>query len=117
MSLTTKAIFAALALSLTPAMASAQSFNYQIAPSNGTPYINGVSPNAGGPQPVPVREQTCGANRLQAFVGHNVETLRGSGMPARYFTPDNPFGTMDYLADRLNVITDANYIISRVYCG
>lgn len=117
MTISTKAIFAALVLSLTPALASAQGFNYQVAPSNGVPYINGVNQGAGVPQPVPVREQTCGANRLQAFVGHHVDTLRGSGMPARYFTPDNPYGTMDYLADRLNVITDANYIISRVYCG
>lgn len=119
MSLTSKAIFATLALSLMPALASAQSFNYQIAPINTVPYGSDMRPSTGAPVPVPtpVREATCGANRLQAFVGHHVDTLRGSGMPARYFTPDNPYGTMDYLAVRLNVSTDASYIINRVYCG
>ena len=105
MSFSSKAIIATILLSASAATPSAQGFPVQVGP-DGTVQDEVRLPST-----------QCGAYRLQAFVGHHVDTLRGSGMPARYFTPDMPFGTMDYQPHRLNVSTNANYIIDRVYCG
>lgn len=127
MSLSSKAIFTALALSLTPVLASAQTYpvtNYGpgvggagVAP---LPGINlGINPGAGLPGHVvlPVQGSDCGAHQFQGFVGQPVGAMRSYGINARYFTPDSSYGTMDYLPHRLNVSTDANYVIDRVYCG
>lgn len=124
MSLTTKAIFAALTLSLAPAMASAQSFSFT-GPGAGIGINLGINPYAGLPGvpmrphlPVrPVQAQDCGAQQYQSLVGHHVSVAHSYGVQARYFTPDSPYGTMDYQPHRLNVSTDGSYIIDRVYCG
>lgn len=123
MSLPTKAIFAALVLSLTPISATAQNFGYT-GPSN--PQINGIAisngslggiPLPGGVVGTPVQARDCGAARYQGLVGQHVSVAQSSGVSARYFTPHSPYGTMDFLPHRLNVSTDDNFIIDRVYCG
>jgi hypothetical protein len=124
MSISKKAIFAALVLSLTPALASAQTYPLtNFGPGVGgapLPGINlGINPGAGLPgYPVhPVQGLDCGAQRYQGFVGQYVGAMHSYGINARYFTPDSPHGTMDYQPGRLNVSTDARYVIDRIYCG
>ncbi|GAB5449001.1 hypothetical protein [Gymnodinialimonas sp.] len=128
MTFSSKAIFAALVLSLTPAVASAQNDIYPIFPSPGGAQINGVAiPQQlqGGMQVLlapgvigtPVQAQDCGAQQYQRLLGHHVTVAQSYGIAARYFTPDSPYGTMNYLPYRLNISTDAHYVIDRVYCG
>ncbi|WP_341863069.1 hypothetical protein [Gymnodinialimonas sp. 57CJ19] len=124
MSLTTKAIFAALTLTLAPAMASAQSFSFT-SPGGGYGINLGINPYAGipgvpmrPPIPVqPVQAEDCGAQQYRSLVGHHVSVAHSYGIQARYFTPDSPYGTLNFLPRRLNINTDDNYIIDRVYCG
>lgn len=39
------------------------------------------------------------------------------GMKLRVFTPENPFGTADYLPDRVNITVDADHRITSVTFG
>lgn len=125
MTLPTKAIFAALVLSLAPAVASAQGFitgygtgfgtaGTIAVPSNG--YIPGgiASPINGG-QPIPTQATTCGAEYLQSIVGYSVDLInlpRG----ARLRTP-NSTGGVRYDPTQLNVGINYQRTITSVFCG
>ncbi|WP_224816513.1 I78 family peptidase inhibitor [Hasllibacter sp. MH4015] len=121
MTLRTTAIAAALLLSLAPAVSGAQTignFGPGSTPNLGAPVINPIGDSGWTPAPVlPVQGQDCGAHQYQGFVGQPVGSMMSFGIAARYFTPDNPYGTLDFQPQRLNVSTNANYIIDRVYCG
>ncbi len=119
MTIRTKAIAAALLLTLTPALALAQGYTNFGPGVGGAPHVNGLAP---GWQHLPgtvtpVIGQDCGAHQYQGFVGQPVGAMQSYGIQARYFTPDAPYGTLDYQPNRLNVSADANYIVDRVYCG
>ena len=61
---------------------------------------------------------SCGADGLQALVGQPasvLETMR-FGQEMRLIRPGMAV-TMDYSPDRLNITTDDQDIIDRVYCG
>ena len=66
---------------------------------------------------------SCNANEAQQFVGRRAtESLGRSILSAsnarqlRWGGPDTAF-TMDYRADRVNVLYDGDGSIVRIYCG
>lgn len=120
MTFTSKAIVAALFLSLTPAVASAQGISggSDFLPRNGS--VIGEILRGGGwvPNPgvgAPVAAQDCGAGHAQHFVGHNIMYVP---VPegTRVIGP-NTFVTGDYDPTRLSIDHDASGTVSRVYCG
>lgn len=125
MSLSTKALFVALALSLTPAIASAQVTGSVtsgpnpdlsiIATDPDRPVLPAIRP--GGSHGSEVQAQDCGASQLQWLLGQHITVAQNRGITARYFTPDNRVGTTDYLPQRLNISTDDNLIITGIGCG
>ena len=120
MTLRTKAVAAALLVSLVPSLAGAQSFGIgHTGPGSwGNGSIIGVPGWTPGQQiGTPVQVADCGASHLQYLVGQPVAYVQASGIQARYFTPDSPFGTTDYNSARLNISADASYVVDRVYCG
>lgn len=133
MSFKTKAIIAALALSLTPAIASAQSYGHGLwGGGTGVPHINGIArpvqggmPNPGqqpnSPNPgvigIPVQAQDCGASQLQWLLGQPLSVAQDLGITARYFSPERMVGTMDWQPGRLNISANEHYIIYGVSCG
>ncbi|WP_415182866.1 I78 family peptidase inhibitor [Phaeovulum sp.] len=61
---------------------------------------------------------TCGADVLQTLVGQPakvLETMRFAA-PVRIIRPDTAV-TMDYRADRLNIVIDRSERIARVHCS
>lgn len=131
MSLSTKAIFATLVLTLSPIAASAQTFIYPIAPGPDV-QINGVAipehlqgvaqsrPNAtqvGTPVAQPEQASSCGATEHEHFIGQPVSLMHDAAVFARYFTPEHFVGTMDFLPHRLNVTSDENGIVTTMGCG
>lgn len=63
-------------------------------------------------------ENACGAKDLQGLTGQSVrvlETMR-FGTELRLIRPGTAV-TMDFRPDRLNIETDADERITRVYCG
>ena len=70
------------------------------------------------PPVIPEPMGSCGADGLQTLVGQPVsvlETMR-FGQEMRLIRPGMAV-TMDYSSDRLNITTDDQDIIDRVYCG
>ncbi|MBX7539779.1 hypothetical protein K3178_02030 [Qipengyuania sp. GH29] len=66
---------------------------------------------------------SCTATEAQQFIGRKASSSIGRGIldmsksrKLRWGGPDSVF-TMDYRKDRVNVIYDANGIITRIYCG
>jgi len=61
-------------------------------------------------------QDTCGASQYRAMVGSNIAAVTfpaDSGI--RIIQPDTPV-TMDFRAERLNVLVDANGIITSLEC-
>jgi hypothetical protein len=61
-------------------------------------------------------QDTCGASQYQAMIGTNIAaaTFPADGN-IRVIMPNQPV-TMDFSAQRLNVITDANGVITSLEC-
>lgn len=68
--------------------------------------------------PVPGTPDTCGAAALQTLIGQPVSVLDTTrfSQPVRIIPPGTAV-TMDYNPARLNIETDAQGRITRVYCG
>ncbi len=64
------------------------------------------------------RGETCGADQLQEFVDGPVTAYDFDALeqPVRIIGP-NSMVTMDHRPDRVNVETDENDVITRIYCG
>lgn len=60
-------------------------------------------------------QDACGASRLQERVGTQVG--QHDFGPGTRIIPPGTAVTMDHRPDRLNVETDADGVITRVYCG
>lgn len=61
-------------------------------------------------------QDTCGAAQYRAMIGSNIAAVTfpaDSGI--RIIQPDTPV-TMDFRADRLNVLVDANGVITALEC-
>lgn len=116
MTIRSKAIAAALLLTLSPAIASAQGI------TNFGPGVGGA-PIAGGsdflPNPgvagIPAQSPDCGASYAHYLIGQNAHALPLPGN-VRVIGPDT-IVTFDYRPDRLNLATDNNGTITRAYCG
>lgn len=69
------------------------------------------------PQP-PVDTASCGASDFQYLRSQSVDVLAAMTFlaPMRVIGPDT-IVTRDFLPNRLNVVHDADRIITRVYCG
>ncbi|MEM9523023.1 MAG: I78 family peptidase inhibitor [Pseudomonadota bacterium] len=69
------------------------------------------------PQPSP-DAASCGASDFQYLRGRSVDVLAAMTFlaPMRVIGPETVV-TMDFLPNRLNVVHDADRIITRVYCG
>ena len=59
----------------------------------------------------------CKASTYQSLIGTPVDAADFSGHDAVRIIPPNSAVTMDYSPTRLNVDTDADGIILRIYCG
>ena len=66
---------------------------------------------------------SCSATEAQQFIGRTATSSIGRSVLAmsdarvlRWGPPDSVF-TMDYRKDRVNVIYDAQGVITRIYCG
>lgn len=110
MTITTKAIVAALLMTLAPALASAQGY------TNFGPGVGGAAPINANPGVVtPVLGQDCGASHFQYLVG-----LHPSIFPlpahAEVVHPGTIRATI-YIETRLNVGIGQNGYVERVYCG
>lgn len=61
-------------------------------------------------------QDTCGASDYAAMVGSNVAAITlPAGLNHRIIAPDTPV-TMDFSAERVNFLTDANGVITSVEC-
>jgi len=60
---------------------------------------------------------TCNLAAYRSLVGTPAAQADFSGLESLRIIPPNSPVTMDHRPDRLNVETDANDIIQRVYCG
>lgn len=59
----------------------------------------------------------CRSADYQSFVGSNVAAITlPADLPHRIYKEGDPI-TMDYRADRLNIVTDADGVIIEVKCG
>jgi hypothetical protein len=69
------------------------------------------------PLPEPVADE-CGASELQYLVDQPGEVLDGMrfSQEVRIIQPGTAV-TMDYRADRLNILLDRRDVIERVYCS
>ena len=67
-----------------------------------------------GPTPGP---DSCNAGQYQALIGTPVDNADFSGQDSLRIIPPNSAVTMDHRPDRLNVETDADGLILRLYCG
>ena len=63
----------------------------------------------------PTQDDACGAAVLQGLVGQLVAG-QSFDAPSRIIPPGSAV-TMDHRPDRLNIETDAQGIITRIYCG
>jgi hypothetical protein len=61
-------------------------------------------------------QDTCGASGYRSLVGSNVAAVTiPAGLNHRIIAPDTPV-TMDFSAERINFLTDANGVITAVEC-
>ena len=61
-------------------------------------------------------QDTCGASGYRSMVGSNVAAITiPAGLNHRIIAPDTPV-TMDFNAERINFLTDANGLITSVEC-
>jgi hypothetical protein len=61
-------------------------------------------------------QDTCGASGYASLVGSNVAAITiPAGLNHRIIAPDTPV-TMDFNAERINFLTDANGVITSVEC-
>lgn len=61
-------------------------------------------------------QDTCGASQYASLVGSNFAAVTlPAGANIRIIQPNTPV-TMDFSAERLNIITDANGIITSLEC-
>jgi hypothetical protein len=72
------------------------------------------------PEPMTAAEataqDTCGASGYRAMVGSNVAAITlPAGLNHRIIAPNTPV-TMDFNAERINFLTDANGVITSVEC-
>ena len=80
----------------------------------------GDSEPVGRPGPA---EASCNAEAVQDAVGSSVtqalgtELVKRSGARSLRWGPPGAVFTMDYRQDRLNVIYDADSVVTRIYCG
>ncbi|MCU0854831.1 MAG: I78 family peptidase inhibitor [Rhodobacteraceae bacterium] len=76
-------------------------------------------PPIGLPEAEPVAEaDTCGAARYASLVGQPKAVVDRTTFPegTRVILPGTAV-TMDFRAERLNVLIDGNAAVERVYCG
>jgi hypothetical protein len=77
-------------------------------------------PPLGLPDQPAAAEETdaCGASRYAALVGQPKAVVDQTALPAgtRVILPGTAV-TMDFRAERLNVLIDGNAAVERVYCG
>jgi len=61
-------------------------------------------------------QDTCGAAGYRTMIGANVAAITiPAGLNHRIIAPDTPV-TMDFNAERINFLTDANGVITSVEC-
>jgi hypothetical protein len=61
-------------------------------------------------------QDTCGASGYRSLIGSNVAAVTiPAGLNHRIIGPDTPV-TMDFSAERINFMTDANGLITAVEC-
>ena len=61
-------------------------------------------------------QDTCGATHYRAMIGTNIAAATfPAGANMRIIQPNTPV-TQDFRADRLNVLTDANGVITSLEC-
>lgn len=123
MTLSTKAIFAALILTLTPALASAQGLSITpfVLGGSGAPSAGTIaSPiNGGLPIPGPTQSVGCGAEHAQSLIGVNASLVPFPGnvqVLSETLAAHTSRG-ISYRPDRLTVVTNTGNTIVRVYCG
>lgn len=77
--------------------------------------VEGTAPIPG---PMPVAEESCGAEELQGLVGQPSTVLQTMkfGTTVRVIEADMAV-TMDYLPNRLNIWLSPEKVIARVTCG
>lgn len=122
MPLITKTIFAALVLSLTPALASAQTHpltNY--GPGVGGAVVaGGVAPGSiyspiNGGQPIPAQADACGASYLHVLIGYSIDAVPLP--PGTFRRGPNSTGGIIFDPTQLSVSYDSQRIITNVFCG
>ena len=66
----------------------------------------------------PVGPDTCNRAKLEAFVGEHLSATETTLLlqPVRVLRP-NQAPTLEFLAERLNIVVDTQEIIARLYCG
>jgi hypothetical protein len=88
------------------------------APTSETPKQE--PPRAGSPMPQTAEEataqDTCGAAQYRALIGTNIAAVTlPSGPHIRVIQPGAPI-TQDFSPDRLNIMVDANGVITELQC-
>ena len=89
----------------------------------GTSACMATAPPSGGIEAPDAPPASCSATEAQQFIGRKAIASIGRSILAvsnaralRWGPPDSVF-TMDYREDRVNVIYDAQGVITRIYCG
>ena len=82
-----------------------------------------TTPPTGGLDAAEAPPASCDATEAQQFIGRQAGEGLGKTIldmtrsrSLRWGGPDSVF-TMDFREDRVNVLYDANGIITRIYCG
>ena len=121
MTFSSKALFAALLLSLPPAVVQAQGlaipFTYDGAPQPGGNPLAGIDHGGwpGRPNITPVQANDCGAAHFQYLVGRHPSVFPLPPHAAVVY-PDTIRATI-YVETRLNVGIGADGFVERVFCG
>lgn len=67
--------------------------------------------------PAQAVSDACGASKYQALIGQTNPAIDiPADQPSRKLTPNSPM-TMDYRAERINIVTDKSGKLVRVFCG
>jgi hypothetical protein len=87
----------------------------------GAPGEGEVSPTNNEPvvaqEPAPVDEDACGASQYQSLIGTNAAAVTLPTDLVHRIYKNTDAVTMDYSPYRLNIVTDADGVITEVKCG
>ncbi len=108
MTITTKAIAAAILMTLTPALASAQGY------TNFGPGVGNTPADQPGAA-LAIGTDHCGATHFQYYVGLHLGIFPPP--PQAYIVRPGTARNTQFIPDQLNFDTDGNSYVTRVYCG